>query len=96
MFFAITFSTTKISALIPMMIPSASTLPHRALVSTSNHAEELHHLQSRSIARSPALAVRSMSVSLILFQGLSEERLEGAQENLQVSQRGAWKHAGAD
>jgi hypothetical protein len=39
-----------------------------------------------------------MPVRLVLFQGLSEDRLEeeAAQANLQASQRGAWRHAGAE
>jgi hypothetical protein len=63
----------------------------------SNHAQELHHLQSRSIACSPAPVLRCMPIRHVLFQGLSEGRLEkAAQENLQVSQRGEWSHAGSD
>jgi hypothetical protein len=46
--------------------------------SNRNHAEELHHLQRRSIAGYHAPVLRSVPVSPILFQGLSEERLEGA------------------
>jgi hypothetical protein len=60
--------------------------------SKRNYAQELYHL-----SRFPGPILRSMPVSLVLFQGLSEERLEeAAQANLQVSQRGAWRHAGAD
>jgi hypothetical protein len=68
-----------------------STLP--SLHSNGNHAhvQELHHLQSRSIAGD---VLRYMPVRLVLFQGLSKGKLEEAQENLQASQRGA--HTSAD
>jgi hypothetical protein len=63
----------------------------------TNHApQELHCLQSRSIAGSPAPVLRCMPVRFVLFRGLSKERLEEApQANLQASQRGAWRHASA-
>jgi hypothetical protein len=67
----------------------------RLFRSKHNHdrAQELHRLQSRSIAGAVLLC---MQVRRVLFQILSEERLEeAAQENLQASQRGAWRHAGA-
>jgi hypothetical protein len=64
-----------------------------ALPLNSNHAQELHHMQSRSIAGSPAPVLRCMPVGPVLFQGLSEGRLEkAAQENLQACQHGAWRH----
>jgi hypothetical protein len=65
--------------------------------SNSNHAPQvLHRLQSRKIAASPAPVLRGMQVRLVLFRGLPEARLEEAQEDLQASQRGAWRHAGTD
>jgi hypothetical protein len=68
-----------------------------SLHSNSNHVQVLHRLQSRSIAGSPAPVLCCMPVRLVLFQGLSEERLEeAAQEDLQASQRGTWRHAGAE
>ncbi len=80
----------------PIRDLSASTALHYitlpSLDYNSNYAQELHHL-----SRFPGPILRSMPVSLVLFQGLSEERLEeAAQANLQASQRGAWRHAGAD
>jgi hypothetical protein len=46
-------------------------LPHQ-------HAQELHHLLCCSIAGYHALELRSVQVCLLLFQGLSEDRLEAA------------------
>jgi hypothetical protein len=63
--------------------------------SNSNHAQQLLHLQGLSFAGYPAPVLRYMQVCHVLFQGLSEHRLEEAQENLQASQRGAWRHADA-
>jgi hypothetical protein len=61
----------------------------------SNHAQELHQLQGPSTAGSPAPVLRWMPVRLVLFQGLSEGRLEeAAQANLQACQRGTWQYAG--
>jgi hypothetical protein len=68
-----------------------------SLHSNSNHVQDLRRLQGRSIAGSPAPVLRCMPFRLVLFQGLSEERLEeAAQANLQASQRGSRRHAGAE
>jgi hypothetical protein len=67
-----------------------------SLHSNNNHAPQvLRRLQTiRSTAGSPAPVLLCLPVRLVLFRGLSEERLEeAAQENLQASQRGAWRHA---
>jgi hypothetical protein len=67
------------------------------LKSKCHHAHELHQLQGRSIAGSPAPVLRWMPVRTVLFQGLSEGRLaEASQANMQASQRGAWRHASED
>jgi hypothetical protein len=81
----------------------SQTVLHKELIfgptlfrSDNNHAQELRRLQSRSITGSPAPVLRSMPVRLVLFQGLSGKRLEEtAQANLQASQCGAWRYAGA-
>jgi hypothetical protein len=80
--------------------PASTTLHYIALPpfeSNSNHAQELHQLQSWTITGCSASVLRYLPVCLVLLQGLSKGRLEEApQENLQVSQRGARKHAVAD
>jgi hypothetical protein len=69
-------------------------LQFASLHSNSNDVQELHRLQSRSIAGSQAPVLLCMPVRLVLLQGLSEGRLEAAaQESLQASQRGARSHA---
>jgi hypothetical protein len=47
-------------------------------VRNSNHAKELHRLQSRSIAGCVAPVLRCLQFRSILFQDLSEEILEEA------------------
>jgi hypothetical protein len=65
-------------------------IPPPSLDSDSNHAEELHGLWHHSIAGSPTPVLRCLPVRHVLFQSLSEDRLEeAAQANLQASQRWA-------